>query len=97
MAVLTRIENPADWPEGARVGIVEGYQRQNTHIYAARVGLDTAEPYDDGNGGAPAFLRQQPRDFCLFCNRRIARPTGTAPANTICPRTFLYTARSQTA
>jgi hypothetical protein len=30
--------------------VSSGYQRQNTLIFAARAGLDTTEPFDDGNG-----------------------------------------------
>jgi len=31
------------------MGVVEGYQAQNTQIFAARVGLDATAPFDDGS------------------------------------------------
>jgi len=35
-------------PDYRPAGVVDGYMRQNTHIYAGRVGLDTTSPMDNG-------------------------------------------------
>jgi hypothetical protein len=43
---LQKLQNPDNVP-GA---VTSGYQRQNTNIYAIQTGLDTTEPYDNGNG-----------------------------------------------
>jgi len=41
---MQRLNNPSHLPEG----VVEGYQQQNYNMAAARVGLDTTNPFDDG-------------------------------------------------
>jgi len=41
---MNRINNPSQLPQG----VVEGYQQQNTNMFAARVGLDTTAPFDNG-------------------------------------------------
>ena len=41
---MLRLNNPSPLPQG----VVEGYQQQNTNIAAARVGLDTTNPFDNG-------------------------------------------------
>jgi len=37
-------------PDNVPGGVTSGYQRQNTNILALQTGLDTTEPYDNGNG-----------------------------------------------
>ena len=41
---MNRINNPSQLP----LGVVEGYQQQNTNMFAAKVGLDTTAPFDNG-------------------------------------------------
>jgi len=41
---MNRLSNPSQLPQG----VVEGYQQQNTNMAAARVGLDTTNPFDNG-------------------------------------------------
>jgi len=41
---MNRINNPSQLPQG----VVEGYQQQSTNMFAARVGLDTTAPFDNG-------------------------------------------------
>ena len=45
---MQRIDNPSNVPQSGVVGVTNGYQRQNTQIFAARVGLDTTAPFDNG-------------------------------------------------
>jgi len=42
--MLQRLNNPSQLPQG----VVEGYQQQNYNMAAARVGLDTTNPFDNG-------------------------------------------------
>ena len=44
--MLQRLPNPDNVP-GA---VSSGYQRQNTNMFALQTGLDTTEPYDNGEG-----------------------------------------------
>ena len=46
MNELQQLSNPDNVP-GA---VTTGYQRQNTNIFAIQTGLDTTEPFDNGNG-----------------------------------------------
>jgi len=41
---MQRLNNPSQLPQG----VVEGYQQQNYNMAAARVGLDTTNPFDNG-------------------------------------------------
>ena len=45
---LQRIDNPSNAPLGGSIGVTQGYQRQNTNMFAARVGIDTTIPFDGG-------------------------------------------------
>jgi hypothetical protein len=44
--MLQQLPNPTQLP----LAVTEGYQRQNTNMYAIQTGLDTTEPYDNGSG-----------------------------------------------
>ena len=37
-------------PDNVPGAVTSGYQRQNTNLYVLQTGLDTTEPYDDGEG-----------------------------------------------
>jgi hypothetical protein len=43
---IKKIPNPDNVPGS----VTSGYQRQNTNIFILQTGLDTTEPFDDGNG-----------------------------------------------
>ena len=44
--VLHQVPNPDNVPKG----VVGGYQQQNKNIFILQTGIDTCEPFDDGNG-----------------------------------------------
>ena len=48
--MIQQLPNPDNWPQSGSIGVTAGYQRQNTNIFAIQTGLDTTEPFDDGEG-----------------------------------------------